>query len=257
MSNPTKSTQTILIGLSGPSCSGKTTLARLLRDALAPHAFVLHEDDFYKTDAEIPVVRTDDGQKLQDWDCLESIDLAELKSMLGYIKANGRVKAEFESKEDQNAVGEVNIDAQAVKSYTARAQELFSSGSRSRIKVAIVDGFLLFSEEMSEIRELFDVKLLLTTDHVTVKQRREARKGYVTLEGFWEDPPGYVDLIVWPNFVKDHKFLFKNGDVAGDVDEELCRKLGILCMPKEAVEDMTRCFGWASDIIMEKLKQSA
>ncbi|THV63449.1 hypothetical protein D6D27_10612, partial [Aureobasidium pullulans] len=28
---------------------------------------------------------------------------------------------------------------------------------------------------------------------LAVKQRREARSGYVTLEGFWEDPPGYVD----------------------------------------------------------------
>jgi nicotinamide/nicotinate riboside kinase len=257
MSNPTNSTETILIGLSGPSCSGKTTLARLLRDALAPHAFVLHEDDFYKADTEIPEVQTHDGQKLQDWDCLESIDLAALKKMLGYVKVNGRVTTEFESKEDQNAVGKVNINAQTVKSYAAKAQELFTSGGRSPIQIAIVDGFLLFSEEMSEIRDLFDVKLLLTTDHDTVKQRRDARKGYVTLEGFWEDPPGYVDLIVWPNFVKDHKFLFRDGDVAGGVDEEVCRRLGILCMPKEAVEDMTGCFGWAMDIILEKLKPSA
>ena len=54
---------TILIGLSGPSSSGKTTLARLLRSVVNLSVmeggeeyklslFVLHEDDFYKVDKE-------------------------------------------------------------------------------------------------------------------------------------------------------------------------------------------------------------
>ena len=54
---------TILIGLSGPSSSGKTTLARLLRSVVNLSVvedrkeyklslFVLHEDDFYKIDTE-------------------------------------------------------------------------------------------------------------------------------------------------------------------------------------------------------------
>lgn len=39
----------IIIGISGCSSSGKTTLARLLRD-IFPNTFILHEDDFYKAD---------------------------------------------------------------------------------------------------------------------------------------------------------------------------------------------------------------
>ena len=42
---------TIIIGLSGPSSSGKTTLARILR-SIFPSLFIIHEDDFYKTDKE-------------------------------------------------------------------------------------------------------------------------------------------------------------------------------------------------------------
>ncbi len=56
-------TKTLIVGLSGPSSSGKTTVARLLRSVfnIAASAetnhhsvtlFILHEDDFYKTDAE-------------------------------------------------------------------------------------------------------------------------------------------------------------------------------------------------------------
>jgi nicotinamide/nicotinate riboside kinase len=48
----------------------------------------------------------------------------------------------------------------------------------------------LFSEDMKDIRSLFDTKLFLRTSYETAKKRREARSGYVTIEGFWEDPPG-------------------------------------------------------------------
>ena len=39
----------VIVGISGCSSSGKTTLARLLRD-IFPNTFILHEDDFYKQD---------------------------------------------------------------------------------------------------------------------------------------------------------------------------------------------------------------
>lgn len=45
--------ETIIVGLSGPSSSGKTTLARLLRTAFSVHGmktFIIHEDDFYLPD---------------------------------------------------------------------------------------------------------------------------------------------------------------------------------------------------------------
>jgi len=242
----------LIIALSGPSCSGKTTLARLLRDALAPHAFILHEDDFYKTDAEIPVKKVADGRDLQDWDCLESLDLEGLRDMLAYIKREGKVKKGFESKEDQNAVGDVKIDRQVVEAWSEQFGQTISE-STSPPRIAIIDGFLLFSEDMKQVRNLFDVRLLLRLDYDTVKRRREARMGYVTLEGFWEDPKGYVDLIVWPNYVKDHAFLFREQDVNGDLDLEMCKQLSIEGMPKEAVEDMTLCFGWAAEIINKSL----
>ncbi len=41
----------VIVGISGASSSGKTTLARLLRDVF-PNTFVLHEDDFYKAESE-------------------------------------------------------------------------------------------------------------------------------------------------------------------------------------------------------------
>lgn len=41
----------LIVAFSGCSSSGKTTLARLLRDIL-PNTFILHQDDFYRPEEE-------------------------------------------------------------------------------------------------------------------------------------------------------------------------------------------------------------
>lgn len=52
-------TQTLIVGISGPSSSGKTTLARLLQRIFCGvnldnkqqlNTFIIHEDDFYYPD---------------------------------------------------------------------------------------------------------------------------------------------------------------------------------------------------------------
>ena len=108
--------------------------------------------------------------------------------------------------------------------------------------------------EMRDVREAFDVRLFLRTSYATAKQRREARKGYVTLEGFWEDPPGYVDQIVWPNYVQDHKFLFERGDVEADLDAGVCEELGIEGMPREAEGNLSVGLEWAVRVLEKRIQ---
>lgn len=246
-------TQPLLIGISGPSSSGKTTLSRLLRDIFPPSKlFILHLDDFYLTDADIPVK---DG--IQDWDCRESLNLDELRKALQDIKQHGKSPDWLVSKEDQNSVGEhgvTELDINQLRSQTAKCLQGKVSWQDRRI--CIVDGFLLFSEDMKDIRSLFDVRIFLQTSFRKAKARREARSGYVTLEGFWEDPPGYVDRIVWPNYVQDHSFLFKKGNVEGELDEDVCRRVDIHGMPKDAEENMTICLEWAAQIINRVIMDS-
>ncbi|KAF9698569.1 hypothetical protein EKO04_003385 [Ascochyta lentis] len=241
----------LLVGISGPSSSGKTTLSRLLRDIFPPkHLTILHLDDFYLTDAEIPV-----KNGVQDWDCLESLDLAGLRSALRHIKEHGRIPDWLVSKEDQNSVGEHGVSERVMEELRGDIDALMTAYPDWRERrICIVDGFLLFSEEMKDVRELFDVRLFLRTSYETAKKRREARSGYVTLEGFWEDPPGYVDEIVWPNYVKDHKFLFEGGDVDAELDEEVCKQTDIYGMPREAEGDMGVCLKWAVKVLRDVIK---
>ncbi|KAK0741724.1 P-loop containing nucleoside triphosphate hydrolase protein [Apiosordaria backusii] len=145
-----KSQKALIISLSGPSSSGKTTLARLLRDLLPNNnnTFILHQDDFYHPESHLPLRA---GHK--DWDCPASLDLPALTKALQHIK----------------------------------------------------------STEFIPILSQIDIKLFLLASESAAIARRKARDGYVTLEGFWKDPEGYVEEVVWPNYVEQHSYLFEGG----------------------------------------------
>jgi len=147
--------KTVIIGISGISSSGKTTVSRLLRD-IFPNTFVLHEDDFYWPDTQIP---EKDG--VQDWDCLEAIDVAGLQYALEYIKEHGKSPPDLFSKEDQNAVGDGKVDEAVVQRWK---EKLRAEHHGSDLRIAIVDGFLLFSQDMEKVWELMDVRLFLRTE---------------------------------------------------------------------------------------------
>lgn len=60
--------------------------------------------------------------------------------------------------------------------------------------------------------------------------------------------------MVWPNYVKDHAFLFKDGNVEGEPNRELLDQLGIESMPQEAHGNMTACVKWAYEVLEHALE---
>ncbi len=108
--------------------------------------------------------------------------------------------------------------------------------------VVILDGFLLYSDAVAALRDQLDVRLFLHVDYNIAKARREARSGYVTRSGnagddgtgFWVDPPGYFDAVVWPNYVRQHAFLYEDDDVAsGRLDRAALERYAICAMTGE------------------------
>lgn len=59
--------------------------------------------------------------------------------------------------------------------------------------------------------------------------------------------------MVWPNYVKDHAFLFDNGNVEGEIRTDTTEKLKIEVMPKKAEGDMTECLRWAHGVLEDAL----
>jgi len=237
----------IIIAISGCSSSGKTTLSRLLRD-IFPNTFVLHEDDFYKPENELTT-----KHDLLDWDCAEAIDIESMKNSLEYIQKHGEFPPSLNSKEDQNSTGPCPIS----DSFLTTQKDLIKTHLTTHpltTPIFILDGFLLYTPSFITIQPYLDLKLLLRVSYEKAKARREARSGYVTLEGFWEDPPGYVDKIVWPNYVEDHAFLFEDGDVEGVGRSEVLEEWGIRMVEGLDVE-MEKMLGWAVGEVLGVLER--
>ncbi|KAI8944436.1 nicotinamide riboside kinase 1 [Xylaria longipes] len=260
----------IIVGIGGPSSSGKTTLARLLRDVF-PHTFILHEDDFYRPEEELP---SRDG--LLDWDCAEAINFDEMARALEHIRTEGTFPPFVDSKEDQNTIGKCTVPESAISAAKSRVEAWLQAGDvpSSDVRLCILDGFLLFGPDPPLRRitdELLDVKFFLTVSRQRATARREARDGYVTLEGFWTDPPGYVDKIVWPNYAESHAWLFEDRDVEKRLRGDVLREKNILALPevvgpsrhengggKDGMGldvDMQVVFEWAVETLMRKLEE--
>lgn len=146
-----------------------------------------------------------------------------------------------DSKEDQNSVGECPASDAKIEAEKERVRRwaqpggaghgIFSAGGgEAAPRMCLLDGFLLYSPpKLSAVMDAIDVKIFLQVSRENATRRREARDGYVTLEGFWKDPPGYVDKVVWPNYVDAHRWLFAGGDVEhGELDWGVLSGRGVL-----------------------------
>lgn len=172
-----------------------------------------------------------------------------------------------DSKEDQNSIGACPVSETAISAAKSKVAAWLAPGQPGHallqqrgLRICVLDGFLLYSREMETggVPALLDAKLFLLVSRGRATQRREHRDGYVTLEGFWTDPPGYVDKIVWPNYAGSHAWLFKEGNVEGNLDEEVLREKGILAQVGKGLDvDMETTFEWAVETLMRQLEELA
>jgi nicotinamide/nicotinate riboside kinase len=178
-----------VIGISGPTCSGKTTLVAALKElftgregsskaegSAGSHACeVLHQDDFYKDRSTLEKVKVQE-KEFENWDSPEVIRHEDL---LEAILAKRR-DMEMEGETDRGSDGGV---------AAPKTTKTFAS-----VGVLFVEGFVLF--QRSEITELFDLKFLLLIDKATSFRRRMERDDWL------RDPENtpYFEAVIWPEF---------------------------------------------------------
>jgi nicotinamide/nicotinate riboside kinase len=225
------SMRTILLGVTGASSSGKSTVAHLLT-LILPQCQIIHEDDFFKPEKEVPF---DDVRGDRDWDCPEAIDfdlliqtLSVLKddmaasenpravvklSELGYYEYN--VKSTEPPRDDANFR---KSDDLIITLKNKVATQICGCYDLEECRIYLVDGFLLLHNK--ELLNLFDLTMFFKTNYRSLKSRREKR--LYTVDGnVWIDPPGYFDKFVWPGYYEYHKDVFIQGE-----DENLVKKTG-------------------------------
>lgn len=145
-----------ILGLSGLSSSGKTTLSRLLRTVFGPSCSILHQDDFYLPEEELPMV---DG--LRDWDCVEAIDFPAMMRALDHIRTHGELPGDLDSKEDQNTIGKSGVSSQETEDVRRVVRE-----SGLEVNLKILDGFLLFHDD--EVISWLDARIFLRVPYEKV-----------------------------------------------------------------------------------------
>ncbi|KAJ5489713.1 hypothetical protein N7539_004603 [Penicillium diatomitis] len=157
----------VIVGISGPSSSGKTTLARLLQRIFSGvriasasdesvssenprlKTFIIHEDDFYYPDDKIPYTTTPSGKTVQDWDTSSAIDTSFLAQALSYVRTHGHLPPRLQSKEDQNEEAGPCVSETLLAEIRSEVEQRILSAA-ARLKphfptLVFMEGFLLYA----------------------------------------------------------------------------------------------------------------
>lgn len=103
--------------------------------------------------------------------------------VIRYIRRNdGQFPPTLESKEDQNELGQSDVPDNVVQTMREKViKGNLVNREDTDLLLCFVDGFLLYSD--SSIVSELDIRLLVRAPYEKLKARREARNGYVTIEG--------------------------------------------------------------------------
>ncbi|SCU96113.1 LANO_0E12508g1_1 [Lachancea nothofagi CBS 11611] len=226
------SPKVLLVGISGCSSSGKTITANLL-----PSAILLHEDDFFKHDEEIPF---DEKYNVSNWDSPDALDLPLFRKELDHIKKTGEISSKLIHNDNHDSTKTIEV---RTETENAIKQKFAAGFHDSDAKIIIVDGFLMYNDP--ELAAKFDLKILIRAPYATLKKRRAARSGYQTLESFWIDPPFYFDEFVYKTYRECHSQFFEGGNVEG----ALKKGAGIHDFINDDGTDINTALLWLSELI--------
>ncbi|KAH7888434.1 hypothetical protein F5I97DRAFT_1852647 [Phlebopus sp. FC_14] len=221
-------TKVILVGIGGATCSGKTTLAKHLKNIL-PNSVIIHQDDFAPPRELIPRHPVYD---VEDWDTPQgAIDWSRFRTFLRAVKKEGSIPLDHRSHDHLNEQKEFPIDAEHFKQWKDEFEHIsrrFKTEKHTQILWGLVDGFLLYWDK--EAIDQLDARIFLRVPHDELKRRRHERHGYHTAEGaLWRDPPHYWEQIVYPAYLEAHKDIFEGGNVeTGKLNEEKVKDLMVL-----------------------------
>ncbi|XP_061430152.1 nicotinamide riboside kinase 1-like isoform X1 [Lethenteron reissneri] len=161
----------IVIGISGVTNAGKTSLSLRLQKAL-PNCKVIHQDDFFKPPEEVVV----DSNGFYQYDVITALNMDAMMNVVNaWIKDPSGFKGL--SSESHIASQPLHYDPDAPH-------------------ILIIEGFLMYTYR--PLLNVFDFRYLLTVPFDEAKRRRSTRV-YCPA-----DPPGYFEGHVWPMHL-EHK----------------------------------------------------
>lgn len=152
----------LIIGISGPTCSGKTSVAKKLHESIEG-SVLIDQDTYFITDEDDPRHVLIQELNHFNWELLSSLDMSKM-----YTDIKNIIETSNEDIKD----GESN----------------------NKCKVMIIEGFLLYNYK--PIADLCDKKYFINIDKQVCWDRRKNRVYSPP------DVPGYFDKVVWPEYLR-------------------------------------------------------
>lgn len=213
----------ILVGIAGQSCAGKTSLARCFVDSFNPHPVMISADDYYRDLSHLAPVE----RRSQEFDTPEAIDSKELAMHLKLLKSGKAIRAP-----------RYNF-LTSCREPTGRFVE--PAG------VIIVEGVFVLS--CSYVAELLDIKVLLNTAPDVCLDRRIKRD---TIERGWSEAEvrrrHFED--VFPSFKRYVEPAIPNCDIVCEINSPEALLAGMCCL-----ESKIRTFMAKQGVLFTKIDE--
>lgn len=209
----------LVVGISGVTCGGKTTLATQLHNIL-PNSTIFTQDDYFR-DVDDPMHVWVPELNHINYDILSSLNMDKMMNdVLKFIHDNNLVQIPSKKTETfKNKIQSNGIDK-------------LPDNIKNRTHILIIDGFTIFNYK--KWGYLFNLKYFFTLDKEECYKRRTKR--------VYDPPdcPGYFEKVAWPEYLKnkkeveesveDVKFLANIGpnfvdNILGDILEYVCNIL--------------------------------
>ncbi|MBQ0065858.1 MAG: uridine kinase [Firmicutes bacterium] len=191
--------ETIIIGIAGGSCSGKSTFTKRLKDAFQDKITVINHDNYYKCHDDIPF----EERKKINYDHPDALETDLLIQHVKELKKGNPIECPIYDFTQHNRSKETYII------YPSR--------------IMIIEGILVF--ENKELLDLMDIKVFVEADaddRIMRRALRDVRERGRDLEGIFEQYVATVkpmhDMYVEPS-KKYADFILNSGmnQVAFDV----------------------------------------
>lgn len=174
----------IVVGISGATCGGKTTLASKLHEYF-PESVKIGQDDYFHPIDSPHHVKCDSLNHI-NWELMSALDMKSMKS-------------------DINMIISQDPSSNCLPSKAKRSVKSQNSLNTQCRNILILEGFLILNDH--EITAICDLCYFITLTREECWSRRSKR----TYDP--PDIPGYFDLVVWPQYVKSRDEVLANPKV--------------------------------------------
>ncbi|KAJ9582284.1 hypothetical protein L9F63_003413 [Diploptera punctata] len=212
----------LIIGISGATCSGKSSLAHSLQEILQGSTLICQDDFFLPEDSEKHTLIP--NLKHNNWEIMSSLDMEKMHKTVNNILSSKSVKTTSLQTLEKiaNEISSNNSEkGTEITKRTGDHRERFgtstdtmakingeysNTGKRENVEafqmnILIIEGFLIFNDK--KLADLCQMKYFLTLEREECWTRRNSRTYNPP------DVPGYFDQCVWPEYVKHRDQVFQ------------------------------------------------